>query len=64
MIGSQYESLVITAVIVFTFLQICFHDLLISLVRVSAAARLLGLRVRFPPWAWVSAPCECCVLSG
>ena len=25
--------------------------------RVSAAARLLGLRVRIPPWAWVSVVC-------
>jgi hypothetical protein len=30
----------------------------------SAAARLLGLRVRIPPWAWKSVTCECCVLSG
>jgi hypothetical protein len=28
----------------------------------SAAARLLGLRVRIPPWMFVS--CECSVLSG
>jgi hypothetical protein len=30
----------------------------------SAAARLLGLRVRIPPGAWMSVSCECCVLSG
>jgi hypothetical protein len=30
----------------------------------SAVARLLGLRVRIPPGAWKSLPCECCVLSG
>jgi len=30
----------------------------------SAAARLLGLRVRIPPVAWMSVCCECCVLSG
>ena len=30
----------------------------------SAAARLLGLRVRFPPEAWMSVCCERCVLSG
>ena len=30
----------------------------------SAAARLLGLRVRIPPGAWISIWCECCVLSG
>ena len=30
----------------------------------SAAARLLGLRVRIPPGAWMSFSCECCVLSG
>jgi hypothetical protein len=27
--------------------------------RGSAAARLLGLRVRIPPGAWKSVPCEC-----
>ena len=32
--------------------------------RRSAAARLLGLRVRIPPGAWMSVCCECCVLSG
>jgi hypothetical protein len=31
--------------------------------RGSAAARLLGLCVRFPPGAWMSISCECCVLS-
>jgi len=30
----------------------------------SKAARLLGLRVRFPPGTWISVSCECCVLSG
>ena len=31
--------------------------------RWSAAARLLGLRVRIPPQgAWMSVSCECCVL--
>jgi len=30
----------------------------------SAAARLLGLRVRIPPGAWNSICCVCCVLSG
>jgi hypothetical protein len=30
----------------------------------SAAARLLGLRFRIPPGAWMSVCCECCVLSG
>jgi hypothetical protein len=29
-----------------------------------AVARLLGLRVRIPPGAWMSVSCECCVLSG
>ena len=62
--SAQYESLVITPVIAFTFLQICFHDLLISLGRVSAAARFLGLQVRTPPWTCLSASCECYVLSG
>ena len=32
--------------------------------RRSAAARLLGLWVRIPPGAWMSACVECCVLSG
>ena len=32
--------------------------------RVSAAARLLGLRVRIPSVAWTSVSCKCCVLSG
>jgi hypothetical protein len=30
----------------------------------SAAARLLGLRVRIPPGAWMPVFCEFCVLSG
>jgi hypothetical protein len=30
--------------------------------RGSAAASLLGLRVRIPPGAWMSVFCECCVL--
>jgi len=34
-----------------------------ALRRGSAAARLLGLRVRNPPEAWMSLCCECCVLS-
>jgi hypothetical protein len=29
--------------------------------RGSAAARLLGLRVRIPPGAWIFVCCECCV---
>jgi len=32
--------------------------------RGSAAARLLGLRVRIPPGAWTSVSCEYCLLSG
>ena len=32
--------------------------------RRSAVIRLLGLRVRIPPWARMSVYCECCVLSG
>jgi hypothetical protein len=31
--------------------------------RRSAAARLLGLRVRISPGAWMSVTCECCVSS-
>jgi len=30
----------------------------------SAAARLLGLRVRIPPGTWMSVSCECRMLSG
>jgi hypothetical protein len=32
----------------------------------SAAARLLGMRVRIPTWAWMYeyVSCECCVLSS
>ena len=30
--------------------------------RGSAVVRLLGLRVRIPPWSWIS--CGSCVLSG
>ena len=29
----------------------------------SAAALLLGLRVRNPPGTWMSVSCECCTLS-
>jgi len=32
--------------------------------RRSTAARLLGLRVRVQPGAWVCVCCDCCVLSG
>ena len=32
--------------------------------RGSAAARLLGLQIRIPRGAYLSASCECCVLSG
>ena len=32
--------------------------------RGSADTRLLGLRVRIPPGAWMSVSCECCVVSG
>ena len=35
-----------------------------TLRRGSAASRLLWFRIRIPPAAWVSVPCECCVLSG
>jgi hypothetical protein len=35
-----------------------------GLMRGSAAARLLGLRVRIPPGVWMSVSCDCCVLSG
>ena len=35
-----------------------------GLKRGSAAARLVGLRVRIPPGTWMSVSCKCCVLSG
>jgi hypothetical protein len=35
-----------------------------GLSRGSSAARLLGLRVRVPPGAWIYVCCECSVLSG
>jgi hypothetical protein len=35
-----------------------------ALRRGSAASRLLVLPVRIPPRAWMSVPCQCCVLSG
>jgi hypothetical protein len=35
-----------------------------SLRRGSAANRLLGVWVRIPPEAWLSLPCDCCVLPG
>jgi len=30
----------------------------------TAAARLLRLWVRIPPWVWTFVCCECCVLTG
>ena len=35
-----------------------------GLERGSEASRLLGLRVRIPPEAWMLVSCEWCVLSG
>jgi hypothetical protein len=35
-----------------------------ALRRGSEAVRLLGLRVRIPPGAWMSVSCKCCVWSG
>ena len=32
--------------------------------RPKATVRLLGLRFRIPPRAWMSISCECCVLDG
>jgi len=36
----------------------------ISLRRRSAAARLLGLRIRIPPRTWLLVFSKCCVFSG
>jgi hypothetical protein len=41
----------------------CRSEWLRCLRRRSAAAPLLGLRVRIPPRAWMSVSCDCCVLS-
>ena len=41
-----------------------YHQWPLGLRRESAATRLMGLRVRIPPGAWMSVSCECCVLSG
>jgi hypothetical protein len=46
---------------IFLYLNILIRTILR---RRSAAARLLGLRVRIPLGAWMSVCCECCVLSG
>ena len=35
-----------------------------GLTRGSAAVRLLELRVRIPPGAWMSVCCDCCISSG
>jgi len=52
----------ITEQTVVTFLSLCQWPR--GLRRGSVAARLLGLYVRFPPRAFMSFCCECCVLSG
>jgi len=36
----------------------------LDLKRESSAARLLEMRIRIPPGAWMSVSYECCVLSG
>ena len=45
-------------------LKKCLSQWSRGLRRGFAAARLLWLRVRIPPRAWMSVSCECCVLSG
>ena len=44
--------------------QLTFYLKPSPLVTWSKAPRVLGLRVRIPPGAWLSVCCECCVLSG
>jgi hypothetical protein len=39
-------------------------ELHLMLWRGSATTRLVGLRVRIPPGAWMYVSCKCCVLSG
>jgi hypothetical protein len=41
-----------------------FTEFFFEYLRKSTADRLLGLRVRIPPGAWMFVCCECCVLSG
>jgi len=47
-----------------SIIQQCWWQWPRGLRRGTAAARLLGLRVRIPRGAWMSFSCECCVLWG
>ena len=40
------------------------EHIVLGIRRGAAATRLLGLRVRIRPWAWMSVSFECCVVSG
>jgi len=48
----------------FNIMRVCLSQWQRGLRRWSAAARLQGLRVRMPPWAWVSVCCECWLWAG
>ena len=64
-----FQISVLSAEINYIFFTRLFEDisrfqLPNGLRRVSTADRLLGLRVRIPPGAWMFVCCKCCVLSG
>jgi len=47
-----------------TWVPNCILGLLMPASPIPVAACLLRLQVRIPLEAWLSVPCECCVLSG
>jgi len=57
-VPTSYRVCVCVCVCIYT---ICRNQRPRGLMGGSAAARLLGLRVRIPPGAWISVCCECCV---
>jgi len=61
--GHYPMSLFITSFII-SFRNICRPQWTRRLTRGPAAARMLGLRVRILPWAWLSLSCACFVLPG
>ena len=62
--GSSYFSVRWNFCCHFGIKRMCRSQWPRGLRRVSAVIRLLGLRFRIPPGAWISFSCECCVLSG
>jgi len=67
-VGTSELLYIYIYIYLFIYLYICKHTLNSEwprgLRRVSTATRLLGLWVRIPPGASMSASRECCVLSG